>query len=68
MAKTKWLRITQDITAQFEDYGGKIGSTILRKGMEIQVNRHPKCTLLESGDVMWGLTLIPKEILTRPSR
>lgn len=68
MAKTKWLRITQDITAQFEDYGGKIGTTILRAGMEIQANSHPKCVLLENGDVMWGLTRIPKEILARPSR
>jgi len=66
MAKTKWFRLTQDITAQFEDFGDRIGTTILRKNMEIETGRNTTCVLLENGDVMWGLTRIPKEILARP--
>ncbi len=66
MAKTKWFRLTEDISAQFEDARGTIQSMTLRKDMEIETGIHPKQVLLENGDVMWGLTRIPKEILARP--
>jgi len=68
MAKTKWFKLTGDIVAKFEDRGGSVGSVQLRKNMEIETGRNTTCVLLENGDVMWGLTRIPKEILVKMGR
>lgn len=65
MAKVKWFRLTEDINAQFE-VAGRVIETTLRRNMEIETGIHPKQVLLENGDVLWGLTRIPKEILVRP--
>jgi hypothetical protein len=65
MAKVKWFRLTEDISAQFE-VAGRVIETTLRRTMEIETGIHPKQVLLENGDVLWGLTRIPKEILAKP--
>jgi hypothetical protein len=65
MAKVKWFRLTEDISAQFE-VAGRVIETTLRRNTEIETGIHPKQVLLENGDVMWGLTRIPKEILAKP--
>jgi len=67
MAKIKWFKVTEDITAQFEDSRGRVFNTVIRKGAEIETGRHSAQILLPNGDVKWGLTTIPAQIL-KPRR
>ena len=67
MAKVKWFKVTEDITAQFEDSHGRVFNTTIRKGSVIDTGRHPAQVLLPNGDVKWGLTTIPAGHL-KPAR
>lgn len=58
MTKIQWFKVTEDIAAQFE-YKGRRFDSVIRKGSEIETGRHPQQTLLENGDIVWGLTTIP---------
>ena len=62
MAKIKWFKVTEDITAQFE-LKGRVFNTTITKGSAIETGRHPAQVLLPNGDVRWGLTTIPAKIL-----
>ena len=65
MAKVKWFKVTEDITAQFEDSRGRVFNTTIRKGSVIDTGRHPAQVLLPNGDVRWGLTTIPSTKLKK---
>ena len=67
MAKVKWFKVTEDITAQFEDSRGCVYDTTIRKGSVIDTGRHPAQALLPNGDIRWGLTTIPADHL-KPTR
>lgn len=65
MAKIKWFKVTEDITAKFEDSRGRVYSTVIKAGSEIETGRHPKQVLLENGDITWGLTTIPAAVVKK---